>query len=82
MSDKAEKNLDIQNHPEKQNPSLPVEAQMEKAGEPEPIKDQYADSPNPGGIVNSTHDRDSVQPPTPRTPAAPPMPLKSDSNKE
>lgn len=80
MSDKGDKNLEIQNNPDKLNPNLPVEAQMERAGEPEPIKNQYADSPPDATPLTSTHDRDSVQPPDPSRLAAkqaPEMPLKN-----
>lgn len=83
-SDKAQANIDIQHDPSKRDPNLPVEAQMEKAGKTDPVERQYADSPSDSPIVTSTHDRDSVQPPTPgQTPYAfaPEMPLK-DSNKD
>lgn len=80
LESKAEHNLDIQNNPDKQNPALPVEAQMKKAGDSTPpIKDQYQDSPPDATPLTSTHDRDSVQPPDPARAAfrgAPPMPLK------
>ena len=79
QSDKGQKNLEIQHDPHKRNPTLPVEAQMEKAGEPEPVKNQYADSPDQRTPLTSTHDRDSVQPPDPHQlsqPRAEEMPLK------
>jgi len=82
--DKGQANIDIQHDPSKQDPNLPVEAVMEKAGKTDPVERQYADSPPDLGVVTSTHDRDSVQPPTPGQPAyrfAPEMPLK-DSNKD
>lgn len=77
--DKGQKNIAIQHDPSKINPLLPVEAQMERAGEPEPIKNQYADSPSDVTPLSSTHDRDSVQPPDPARATArfaPEMPLK------
>lgn len=77
MDDKAQKNIDRANDPSKLDPNLPVEAQLEKAGETPPVKNQYADSPTTNPVV-STHDRDSVQPPDPTRGAfgAPEMPLK------
>lgn len=79
QKDKAQTNIEIQHDPAKQNPNLPVEAQMEKAGEAPPIERQYQDSPSDAFPLSSTHDRDSVQPPDPQRAAtryAPEMPLK------
>jgi hypothetical protein len=86
MSDqgKGQENIDIQHDPSRLNPLLPVEAQMKPAGEPEPIKDQYADSPSDVTPLSSTHDRDSVQPPDPNrinARFAPEMPLKNQEKK-
>lgn len=79
MDDKAQRNIDRMSDPSKLDPNLPVEAQLEKAGETPPVKNQYADSPTTNNPVVSTHDRDSVQPPDPTragTLGAPEMPLK------
>jgi hypothetical protein len=73
--------VDIQHNPPK-GIDTPIEHQLPKASAPEPVKDQYVDSPGlPAGVV-STHDRDSVQPGgTPRPIYAPPAKLKSEEGK-
>jgi hypothetical protein len=79
-NDKGQESIDIAHDPSRLNPTLPVEAQLPKAGnDTPPIKNQYQDSPSDVTPTTSTHDRDSVQPPNPNNPVsyvAPEMPLK------
>jgi hypothetical protein len=84
QNEKGQKNIEIQHDPNLRSPNLPVEAQMEKAGEPKPIERQYADSPRQDTPLTSTHDRDSVQPPDPMALSrqrAEEMPLKDQEKK-
>lgn len=85
LESKAQKNIEIAHDPSRINPTLPVEAQLERVGDSTPpIKDEYAPTRAEATLVTSTHDRDSVQPPNPNNPVsyvAPEMPLKNKEGK-